>query len=240
VGTARLPFCVPIGNIGVKRRIEGLAMKREPQMAEDQPRDGKKPRAAERVSETADRLFYRRGIRAVGVEEIVAEAGVTKPSLYRTFGSKDELVTTCLQGRFAKVMADMDTLEAAHGDDPLALVRALVAHVAAELASEEFRGCAVTNAAVEFPEEDHPTRLLALTLKGRMRARLLAIVSQLPTTRSEELTDALILLFEGARAIRHTSCSRGPACALVAAADAVLAGFLPGAAMSDPAVPAKD
>ena len=58
-----------------------------------------------------------------------------------------------------------------------------------------------------------------------MRARLLGIVSQLPTDRPEALTDSLILLMEGARAIRHTSCSVGPATALVAAADALLAGF---------------
>lgn len=202
-------------------------MKREPQMAETiEPAGAKRPRAGDRVSETADRLFYSRGIRAVGVEEIVAEAGVTKPSLYRRFGSKDELVTTCLQGRFDKIMADIDALEAAHPDDPLALVRALIGYIARELADDAFRGCPITNAAVEFPEEDHPTRLLALTLKQRKRARLLGIVSRLPTDRPEALTDSLILLMEGARAIRHTSCSAGPACALVAAADAVLAGFL--------------
>ncbi len=53
--------------------------------------------AAQRVFEAARDLFYQRGIRAVGVEEIVCEAGVTKPSLYRNFASKDDLVVACLE-----------------------------------------------------------------------------------------------------------------------------------------------
>jgi AcrR family transcriptional regulator len=202
-------------------------MPREPEIAEVcAPRHGTRVRAADRVSEAADRLFYARGIRAVGVDEIVAEAGVTKPSLYRRFASKDELVVACLERRFATVMAAVDAIEARHPDDPRAAIGAIIATIAAELAEPDFRGCPVTNAAVEFPEHDHPTRLLALALKQRMRARLLVIVSRLPTDRPEALTDSLILVMEGARAIRHTSCSAGPAGALVVAADALLAGFL--------------
>src|SRR5512146_803779 len=55
------------------------------------------PRAADRIRKTARELFYREGIRAVGVDEIVARAGVTKPSLYRTYRSKDELTVAVLQ-----------------------------------------------------------------------------------------------------------------------------------------------
>lgn len=202
-------------------------MKREPGIAEAcVARHASRARAADRVSEAADRLFYQRGIRAVGVEEIVAQAGVTKPSLYRRFGSKDELVVSCLQGRFEAVMASIDAIEACYPDDPRSTLRAIITSIAGELAEPDFRGCPITNAAVEFPEEEHPTRLLALALKQQMRARLLGIVSRLPTDRPAELADSLILLMEGARAIRHTSCYAGPACALVAATDALLTGFL--------------
>src|SRR5690349_8008119 len=54
-------------------------------------------RAADRILQSARDLFYREGIRAVGVDEIVARAGVTKPSLYRSFPSKDELAATYLR-----------------------------------------------------------------------------------------------------------------------------------------------
>ncbi|MFD2498352.1 TetR/AcrR family transcriptional regulator [Rhizorhabdus histidinilytica] len=58
---------------------------------------GLKKTAATRVFEAARDLFYHRGIRAVGVDEIVCKAGVTKPSLYRAFASKDDLIAACLE-----------------------------------------------------------------------------------------------------------------------------------------------
>lgn len=212
-------------------------MMREPQMADPRTalpedrvsKDGgrpPRPRAADRVSEAADRLFYARGIRAVGVDEIVAQAGVTKPSLYRRFGSKDELVVACLEARFVDIMTEIDELEAAHVDDPRALVHAIMVSAASDVAQEGYRGCAVTNAAVEFPEIDHPTRLVALHLKERLRVRMVGIIRRLPTRRPELLTDGLLLLLEGAKASRHTSCGAGPAGALLPAVEALLAGFL--------------
>ncbi len=183
--------------------------------------------AADRVSRTARRLFYERGIRAVGVEEIVTEAGVTKPSLYRSFSSKDALVVDCLQARFDRIMQWWDGLEARLPDDPLGQLRTLIAEVADEASSPFYRGCAVTNAAVEFPEPSHPTRAIAETYKQAMRARLTALVGRLPVDRPAALADGLILLFEGARAARHTSGTHGPAAAMRSVADILLDAFLP-------------
>jgi AcrR family transcriptional regulator len=187
----------------------------------------RKPRAADRVSETANRLFYQRGIRAVGVDEIVAQAGVTKPSLYRSFPSKDDLIVSCLRARFDDIMAWWDAIEARLPGDPLAQLRALIAGIADETEEEQYRGCAATNAAVEFPEIAHPARLISMEFKVVIHDRLLALVSRLPADRPALLTDTLILLFEGARSIRHTSGGNGPCRSLAAAADAVLAAFLP-------------
>lgn len=200
-------------------------MSGEQEIADAKPR---KPCAADRVSEAANRLFYERGIRAVGVEEIVATAGVTKPSLYRRYPSKDALVGACLEARFAEAIANIDAIDAANPDDPEAALRALVQHVASEMAHEGYRGCALTNAAIEFPEPGHPTHELALDFKRRKRARILEIAGRAPTDRPEALVDALILLLEGARAISHIGgcMGRGPAGSLMAATDAVLTGFL--------------
>lgn len=190
--------------------------------------EGPRLRAADRVSAAADRLFYERGIRAVGVEEIVATAGVTKPSLYRHYPSKNALVGACLEARFEQAMADIDGIEALTPDDPVATLRALIVHVAAQMGQDGYRGCALTNAAIEFPEADHPTRRLALSLKMRKRDRLLTIARRCPTDRPDTLVDALILLLEGARAVSHIAGSpgAGPAASLTAAADAVLAGLV--------------
>lgn len=182
--------------------------------------------ASERVSRTARRLFYRRGIRAVGVEEIVAEAGVTKPSLYRSFSSKDALIANCLQVRFDRIMGWWDDLELRTPGDPLARLRTLISEVARETRSPTHRGCALTNAAVEFPEPGHPARTIAESYKGAMRVRLIALVEQLPVPEPVLLADGIILLFEGARASRHTSGAQGPAASMEAVANALLDAFL--------------
>lgn len=204
-------------------------MKREQKMAGEHsrpPAGAERRRAADRVSRTARRLFYERGIRAVGVEEIVAEAGVTKPSLYRSFSSKDALVVTCLQDRFDRIMGWWDDLEARLPNDPLGQLRTLIGEVADEASSPFHRGCAVTNAAVEFPEPGHPARRIAETYKQAMRARLMALVQRLPVDRPELLADGLILLFEGARAARHTSGTHGPVASMRGVADTLLDAFL--------------
>lgn len=190
----------------------------------------RRPRAADRVSRTARKLFYERGIRAVGVEEIVAEAGVTKPSLYRSFASKNELVASCLQIRFDQVMAWWDALEHSLPDDPLGQLRTIIATVTEQTARPVYRGCAITNAAVEFPEADHPAHRIAQQYKIAMRGRLLRLIERLPVERPELLADGLALLFEGARASRHTSGVHGPAASVRLVAAALLDSFLCGPA----------
>lgn len=196
--------------------------------------DCRPPRAAERLSRTANRLFYRHGIRAVGVEEIVTSAGVTKPSLYRSFSSKDDLIVACLRGRFERIALWWDELEQRIPGNPVAQTQALIAEIAAEAASPDYRGCAVTNAAMEFPEPGHPVRMIAEAQKTALRSRFRALVDRLPTDRPDLLSDSLILLFEGARASRHTSDGRGPSAALKDAAEALLRAFLTTASSSTP------
>src|SRR5215469_3998568 len=88
----------------------------------------------ERIVAAACDLFYRHGIRAVGVEAIAEAAGTNKMTLYRHFSSKDELVAECLRRVAAKADALWDRIAADHPDDPCAQVHAWVAGVAAHLA----------------------------------------------------------------------------------------------------------
>src|SRR5579862_4776809 len=80
-------------------------------------------RAAERIRESARDLFYRQGIRAVGVEEIVTRAGVTKPSLYRSFLSKDALAADYLRHMGEEGLARFDATIAANPSDPRGQLR---------------------------------------------------------------------------------------------------------------------
>jgi AcrR family transcriptional regulator len=182
--------------------------------------------AATRIFETARDLFYQRGIRAVGVDEIVCQAGVTKPSLYRSFESKDELVAACLESFAEQGKAEICARLEAAGDDPVAQLRAMVGHYADLVSDPGFRGCPMSNTAVEFPEADHPGRAVAETCKTEARERIVAITRRLPIEDPEALADGLLLLIEGAFTVHHIFGSQGPSLALVHSADRLIEAHL--------------
>jgi AcrR family transcriptional regulator len=110
---------------------------------------------------TASGLFYREGIRAVGVERIFAEAPVTRSTFYRHFPSKEHLVLAYLRGVDTRARAEAQaTIETA--PSPAEALRAIGAAVIDSLATPEFRGCAFLNAAAEFPDPDEPVRQVVL------------------------------------------------------------------------------
>src|SRR5213593_1850738 len=109
----------------------------------------------QRILAAAAALFYRHGIRAVGVEAIAEAAGTNKMTLYRHFDSKDELVAEylrCLANEAGQFWAG---LEAAHPGDARAQLRGWLAAMEAHVVDVDQRGCALANAAVELPEKDH-------------------------------------------------------------------------------------
>jgi AcrR family transcriptional regulator len=183
-------------------------------------------KASVRIFETARDLFYRRGIRAVGVDEIVCQAGVTKPSLYRSFDSKDDLVAKCLESFAAEGVAALDARIDAAGPDALAQLRALIGYYAHEMAQPGFRGCAMSNAAVEFPEEGHPGRQVVETCKTALRERVVGLTRRLDVDAPEALADGVILLIEGAYSAHHVFGSQGPSSAFVCASEHLIGAHL--------------
>jgi AcrR family transcriptional regulator len=180
------------------------------------------PPARERVLRAARRMFYERGIRAVGVEAIVAEAGVTKMSLYRHFASKDELVAACLAERMERFWGWWDEAAASNPGDPRGQLLATFEALARRTTRPGFRGCPMTNAAIEFPEAGHPSRLLSEAHKRELRDRLRALAAAAGARDPEPLTDGLLLLIEGAYASSQTFGPDGPARSVARAADALL------------------
>lgn len=164
---------------------------------------GERKNARARVFEAAQCLFYERGIRAVGIDEIVARAGVTKPSLYRAFASKDALVAACLEDFTTRATAAVEAEIAAAGPDPRARLMAVVSHHATKMASEHFRGCPMSNIAVEFADTEHPGRLVAGSCKGALRTRVTQLAAELPAADPEDLADGLLMLIEGAFSLHH-------------------------------------
>jgi len=167
--------------------------------------------AADRIRETARDLFYREGIRAIGVDEIVNRAGVTKPSLYRSFASKDELAAAYLKDYDEAFWERFDQGIAAHPDDPRAQLRAYFEGLARRATQTDYRDCGLTNATIEYPQPDHPARKVAEANKRALRKRLVAIAKAMGATDPELLGDGLLLLLEGAFASGQLFGKGGPA-----------------------------
>ena len=183
---------------------------------------GVKKTAATRVFEAARDLFYHRGIRAVGVDEIVCKAGVTKPSLYRAFASKDDLIAACLEESGREARAAIKIVLEDAGDDPRAQLHALIRHYARKIASPDFRGCPMSNTAVEIPEPGHPGRTVLETCKADMRAMMVEITRRLDIDRPEELADGLVLIIEGRISAHHIFGSQVHSAAMDATSDALI------------------
>src|SRR6266852_5862682 len=153
----------------------------------------------ERLLAVAGDLFYRHGIRAVGVEAIADAAGTNKMTLYRHFASKDELVAEYLRRLADRATLSWDKLAAEHAGNPRAQLRAWLEYVAARLASGDERGCPLANAAVELPEKDHPARRVIEAFKSAQRDRIIKLCVAADLDEPERLADELFLLLEGAR-----------------------------------------
>lgn len=160
-------------------------------------------RASDRIRATAAELFYRQGIRAVGVDELVTRAQATKPSLYRTFVSKDELVTAYLRDYAEAFWQRFDTAVNAHEGDPRAQLRELFTRSAKRAGHPLYRGCGLTNAAIEYPDEAHPAHQVVQQTKREVRRRLRAITVELNVSDPNVLADGLTMLLEGAYVSRQ-------------------------------------
>src|SRR5262245_9881360 len=168
----------------------GGAMKIAPKTVTIGRAEGIPPRA--RILAVAADLFYRHGIRAVGVEAIAEAAGTNKMTLYRHFASKDELVAAYLRCLAEKASTSWDKLAAEHAGDPRAQLRAWLENMAGHLDSGEQRGCALANAAVELPGKDHPARRVIEAFKTAQRNRITEVWSAGDLAQPGLLGDALL------------------------------------------------
>ena len=185
--------------------------------------EGAEPRlAVDRIRKTARELFYREGIRAVGVDEIVTRAGVTKPSLYRNFSSKDELAAAYLRDYDGEFWARFEHSVALHPGDPKAQILDYLGGLAVRSQRCDYRGCGLSNAALEYPAHDHPARLVAEEHKHRLRVRLLEMAKGMGAKRPEALADGLLLLIEGVFVTGQLFGEGGPAMHAVENAEALI------------------
>lgn len=193
-------------------------------------------RPRERIIKTARELFRRHGIRGIGVDAIAEQAGTNKMTLYRHFGSKDDLIIACLRDVAAETDEIWRDFQAAHPGDPRAQLRAWVRE-GAECANGDPRGCDMANAAVELAESDHPARHVIEEFKTAHRNRLANLCREAGIANANLLADSLWLLLEGARVSRQSVGVEGPGAHFITIAEAVISAFAQEARDRPPAQP---
>src|SRR5712675_974212 len=148
-----------------------------------------KPTMKERILETADRLFYLQGIRAVGVDTIAAEIGISKRTLYNHFPSKDELIAAYLARRFRQPPSSDKA--------PAEQILGTFDSLERRFASKDFRGCPFVNAVAELGAEDQSVKKIAIAFKESRRLWFRDLLRQLDVADPEGLATQLQLLVDG-------------------------------------------
>lgn len=176
--------------------------------------------------QTAMELFQRNGYHATGIEKILATAGVSKPTLYRHFDSKDELILAALrlwdEESRAWLTGEMDR----RGDTPREKILGLFHALGDWFDTLGFQGCMFINATVEFADQDNPIHRMAAEHKRTFAAHVRDLVAASGARDPGEVTERLMLVMEGAIVTAHTHGRSDAAPRARAMAEAILAEAL--------------
>jgi AcrR family transcriptional regulator len=158
----------------------------------------------------------------VGVDTIIAKAGVAKSSLYRYFRTKDDLIAEYVRSEDEAFWQEWDRVASTHAGDPNAVLTALLSWIGSKIAAPRYRGCPQLNVVAEFPDAAHPARKIAAQHKTEMRRRLMDLANRLNVERPELVADQLWILIDGAFVNHDLLATHDPAALLVNAANAIL------------------
>lgn len=178
----------------------------------------------DRILATARELFYREGVRGVGVDTVVAQSGVAKTSLYRWFPSKDVLIASVVEEEAKARWAAWDRIaDRCSMLDARDRLREHMSAVVKFVNRPDYRGCPFMNVQAELPDPQHPARLVTLEVTRELRRRVRKLVDAIDGVRDPaELTDQLVLLVDGALSVALCLGAEGPQKYLIQAADAMV------------------
>src|SRR5262249_6655755 len=163
------------------------------------------PRTRPALLEAANRLFYRDGIAAVGVDDIVAASRLSKPTLYRHFDSKEALVRAYLDQRHDALTRQLG--EAIAAVPPTRRPLAVIDWLCASIVDSDFNGCAFVRAHAEAPRD----RQIRTRAEKRKRVLLETIVDacrDAGVSEAENLASQLALIVEGATTAAYATGER--------------------------------
>jgi AcrR family transcriptional regulator len=180
-----------------------------------------RPPARERILDVADRLFYAHGIRAVGVDTIVAESGAAKTTLYSHYRSKDDLIAAYLRRRSERWRAHLDVELAAHGGPAAGRILHVFDLLEHWFADPGYRGCPFINACAEFDAE-HPAAAVVREHREFLHATFTELSREAGADAPDLVATQIMLLYDGAMVRAHVDGTPAAARAAKAAAEQLL------------------
>ncbi|MDR5855539.1 TetR/AcrR family transcriptional regulator [Caballeronia sp. LZ062] len=188
--------------------------------------------AQEQLLDAAQALFYREGVRAVGVDAVVERAGVNKMSLYRRFASKDELVVAYLERMDDRFRQRLEASFEKHPGEPEKQLVQAFDDLVERASAPDYRGCPFVNVSCEFGDPAHPARQLVERNKRYVMTRFIELCRAAGAQRPVELAESLALLLDGVYA---TSQTYGPGSGPLRAASRVARTLVEAACMGSTA-----
>jgi AcrR family transcriptional regulator len=190
----------------------------------DPPKTGR-----ERLVAAAIELFYRQGFNAVGVDQIIAAAGVTKTTFYKHFDGKDDLMVAAVQRRDEwESQAWNRAVHERAGDDPLQQLRCMLDVLDHWFNAPDWGGCMFTSAAFEFPNPHDPVHQVAAAHKRALRDQFRDIARNAGAkgVAAEVFADCYTALIEGALMMRHAHGRNDAARVVRPAVEQLIAAYL--------------
>ncbi|MBS0187726.1 MAG: TetR/AcrR family transcriptional regulator [Planctomycetes bacterium] len=189
------------------------------------PKTGK-----DRLIAVAIELLYRRGVGAVGIDQVIAAAGVTKTTFYKHFESRDDLMVAAVRQRDEwESRAWMQAVRKVAGDDPRRQMLAMFDVMDWWFNAPDYQGCMFVNAAAEFPNPNEPVHRAAAAYKQKVRSHWqeLAIAAGADRAAASTFADCYTALMEGAMVLRQTQGRNDAAWAVRPAVEQLMRTYLP-------------
>jgi AcrR family transcriptional regulator len=155
--------------------------------------------ARSRLLGTASRLFYAEGLHSVGVDRILAEAKVTRATMYRHFAGKEDLVVAYLAEADRATRQQVEGAVAAAAS-PADAVRGVAKGIAEHIRTRGFRGCAFLNAVAEYPDPAHPVHVAVLAHRQWFQETVTGLLARVGDTPAELDGRHFVMLRDGAMA----------------------------------------
>jgi AcrR family transcriptional regulator len=182
----------------------------------------------QRLTEAAARRFYREGFRNVGIDQVLADVGISKTAFYKHFESKDDLMLAALEMKNRWLQdAFRDAIRDRGGPTAAGQLRVLLDVVDQIVSSTDYQGCIFVNASIEFPLLHEPAHVAAAQHKRSIEDIVHELAVRAQAVDPRALARELCLIMEGAYITRHITGDPQTIDIARRVADLVIAAHLP-------------